>query len=356
MDSLEYWVEEVKKTYGEVKMLVIRQTESIIEYIGSRDDYSLNRITSHFERCLDYNVLNGKMTRGATVPLTVFLVSRESQDLEIFHQACMVGVALEMVQASFLVLDDIMDNSTTRRNKPCWYLAESKAHAINDGLFLENSVYCVIRKVFQNSPSKMLDILNLMSSTILSTVVGQSLDVDTLNFPEDFTEPRYLGIVRAKTAGYSFLLPIQLGLVIADQQVHLKEDDTSQLSQICMRLGEYFQIQDDFLDCFGDAEILGKKGTDIEEGKATWLVIQALKHGSNDDRATLEAVFKKTLRDSADVQAVKQVYLSVGIPKIFQSYEQEARETINVLLDSLDKEFLKVACKKLFEKIHKRQK
>ncbi len=59
-------------------------------------------------------------------------------------------------------------------------------------------------------------------------------------------------------------------------------------SSILLPLGEYFQVQDDFLDCYGAPEVIGKIGTDIEDNKCSWLIVQALDRASPEQRALLE--------------------------------------------------------------------
>ena len=70
-------------------------------------------------------------------------------------------------------------------------------------------------------------------------------------------------IVKYKTSYYSFYLPVALGLILAG---HGQEKTLQRCEEICLAMGEYFQIQDDYLDCFGDPAVIGKVGTDIQVG------------------------------------------------------------------------------------------
>lgn len=152
----------------------------------------------------------------------------------------------------------------------------------------------------------------------MNTVIGQGLDLLTppkvvKNEPFDFknyNEDQYNSIVKWKTAFYSFCLPIQSALYLAsidNTDVHEK------CKEILIEMGVFFQIQvrnkltiksyengkksqnyyykflqDDFLDCYGDPKVTGKVGTDIEESKCSWLVIQALKRVNAEQRLILE--------------------------------------------------------------------
>merc|ERR1712070_379111 len=86
-------------------------------------------------------------------------------------------------------------------------------------------------------------------------------------------------------------------------------------------MGIFFQAQDDYLDYFGDPTMIGKVGTDIEEGKCTWLLTDALARCDSSQRNVLASCVGQ--RDSASVEAVKEVYRAVGVEESFQAYEQE---------------------------------
>merc|ERR1711924_347243 len=88
-----------------------------------------------------------------------------------------------------------------------------------------------------------------------------------------YTLDAYRNIVVYKTAFYSFYLPVACGMVLAGV------DDPAAFEKaksICIQMGEYFQVQDDYLDNYGAPEVIGKIGTDIEDNKCSWLICQAL--------------------------------------------------------------------------------
>jgi len=81
-------------------------------------------------------------------------------------------------------------------------------------------------------------------------------------------------IVKYKTSFYTFVAPIQASMLVAgmkDEKLFL------QVESLMIQFGEYFQIQDDYIDCFGDPAVTGKIGTDIIEAKCSWLFVQAMK-------------------------------------------------------------------------------
>ena len=121
------------------------------------------------------------------------------------------------------------------------------------------------------------------------TEIGQLLDLTSADLDTDeFKLELHTKIVKYKTAFYSFYLPVALGMVLSgiqDPRLYSTAQD------ILVDIGVYFQVQDDFLDGFQDPEILGKKGTDIEDRKCSWLVIQALQRCSRTQRAHLKVFF-----------------------------------------------------------------
>lgn len=110
------------------------------------------------------------------------------------------------------------------------------------------------------------------------TLVGQSLDTQTANTNVDnFTMERYKRIVANKTSYYTFYLPVALAMHMSGKT---DPEIFRQAKTILLEMGHFFQVQDDFLDCFGDPQITGKIGTDIQEGKCTWLSVLFMQRAS----------------------------------------------------------------------------
>lgn len=85
------------------------------------------------------------------------------------------------MQASFLVADDIMDSSETRRGRPCWYKLKDVGYsAVNDAFMLENTAYHLLRKHFRNE-TYYADLLSMVQEVVFKTTLGQSLDTQTSN-------------------------------------------------------------------------------------------------------------------------------------------------------------------------------
>lgn len=212
---------------------------------------------------MDYNVPGGKLNRGLTViavhrTLTQANQNRDLTDTEI-AKASVLGWALEFLQAFFLVADDVMDASQTRRGQPCWYKNEHvKMIAINDSFLLESYVFTMIKKHFSHE-DYYLQLVELFIQVIQQTEFGQLLDLTSQDENvvdlTKFSLERYQKIVKYKTAFYTFYLPVAIGMITSG----VKEKGAYDLARtICCQMGEYFQIQDDYLDCYGDPAVIGK--------------------------------------------------------------------------------------------------
>lgn len=289
-------------------------------------------------RLFDENVPGGKLNRGATVVETVRLIcgSQQTCDEQLLFKAGILGWCIEMLQAFFLIEDDIMDQSETRRGKICWYKRnEVGLDAINDGCLTESLVFQLLRKFFAHEYFYN-ELVEIFQDVTFQTEIGQHLDLttQTKNEPIDldkFTLARYQLIVKNKTAYYSFYLPIYLGFVLA--QVSSSTDIFSRAREICLEMGEYFQIQDDFLDCYGAPEVIGKIGRDIEEAKCSWLIVQALARADENQKEIIRRCYGKNV--PSDVASVKQVFNELNLKQIYAEYEAETVRLIQAKIDAL---------------------
>ncbi len=233
------------------------------------------------------------MNRGLTVVHAFQSIKGDAPiTREELHDAALLGWCVEWLQAFFLVADDMMDESETRRGQPCWYKQpDVKLVAINDSFLLKSHIYLLLRKHFKSSrPAMYMDILDLFLDTTVQTELGQLLDLTSnpMDGPTDldrFTIERYMYIVKYKTAFYSFYLPVALALVLSGKA---SEANLATAKDILVEMGTYFQVQDDYLDCYGAPEVIGKIGTDIKDNKCSWLVVQALDKATPEQKALLK--------------------------------------------------------------------
>lgn len=286
-----------------------------------------------FKESMEYNCLGGKLNRGLSVIATLETLVQRSLSSTELEEATMLGWCVEWLQAMFLVADDLMDGSITRRGQPCWYKKEEVGTiAVNDSFLIEACIYKLLKLRFREK-IYYVELLELMHEVTYQTELGQMLDLITA--PEDkvdlskFSLAKYKCIVKYKTAFYSFYLPVALAMLMHGI-TEKKSYDSALL--ILLEMGEFFQIQDDYLDCYGDPKVIGKIGTDIQDNKCGWLIIQALSRANPDQLKVLHDNYAR--KDEINVQWVKAVYLELDIAKVYHDYEDESYARLLSLIDN----------------------
>ncbi|KKA27911.1 hypothetical protein TD95_004455 [Thielaviopsis punctulata] len=329
--------------------------DAILEYCEE-----VNLPKSHqdwFRRNLNANTIGGKYNRGMTVHDSVMLLTGAPLTPEQRFQATALGWMTELLQAFFLVSDDIMDSSVTRRGAPCWYRQEGVGMiAINDAFMLESSIYVLLKKFFRSHPC-YIELVELFHDITMKTELGQLCDL--LTAPEDhvdlnnFSLDKHSFIVIYKTAWYSFYLPVALALF----QLNIATPkNLKQAQDVLIPLGEYFQVQDDYLDNFGDPEHIGKIGTDIQDNKCSWLINVALSKATPEQRALLDENYGR--KDAAKEAVIKKIYAEMGLEQMYHDYEEKRSAQIREAIEAVDEsEGLKKSILHAFlKKIYKRTK
>jgi len=317
---------------------------------------------------LDYNVPGGKLNRGMSVVDTAEILKGAALDDDEYFKAAVLGWGVELMQAFFLVSDDIMDTSITRRGQPCWYRAPAVGMiAINDAIMLEGAIYFLLKKHFRSEPC-YVDLLELFHDTTYQTEMGQLIDLITA--PEDevdlnrFSLDKHRLIVLYKTAYYSFCLPVALAMYMSGVPAsYTHEGKTIEPYKVALSillpLGEYFQIQDDFLDFSAPPDLLGKIGTDIVDNKCSWCVNTALALATPEQRKVLDENYGR--KDPAAEARVKEVFEAVGVRERYAKYEADVYGRLNDLITGIPESAERGTLKReiftsFLEKIYKRTK
>uniref|UniRef100_A0A7N0UY84 Farnesyl diphosphate synthase n=1 Tax=Kalanchoe fedtschenkoi TaxID=63787 RepID=A0A7N0UY84_KALFE len=307
------------------------------------------------DRMLDYNVPGGKLNRGLSV-IDSFKYLKEGKELteEEILLASVLGWCIEWLQAYFLVLDDIMDNSHTRRGQPCWFRVPKVGMiAVNDGLLLRNHIPRILKKHFKPKPY-YVDLVDLFNEVEFQTASGQMIDlITTIEGEKDLSKyslSLHRRIVQYKTAYYSFYLPVACALLLAGEKL----ESHVNVKNILVDMGIYFQVQDDYLDCFGDPEKIGKIGTDIEDFKCSWLVVKALELCNAGQKKVLSDHYGKD--NPEDVAKVKALYNELNLQGVFADYEASTYEKLITSIESHPSKAVQALLKSFLAKIYKRQK
>lgn len=295
----------------------------------------------HLKRMAEYNVPHGKLNRGLLVleAYKEMIKGRVEPDANLESVFC-VGWCVEWLQAFFLVADDVMDSSLSRRGQPCWFRQPNIGlMAVNDALILKSSLNLIIKKRFDQQCLKLSAALgDLFREVETATEIGQLLDMSNNHeaIPDSELLQHYHLITKYKTSLYSFYLPFACAYLLAHHNRSPLPDLQSELAaerEILLQIGHLFQVQDDILDVYGDPEITGKIGRDIEEGKCTWLRCRSLASDmalSDPDRLLIKT--------SRDTEKVKQIYDRLNMKAVFDRFEAETTARIAASISNLPKQ------------------
>lgn len=217
---------------------------------------------------------------------------------EIIPDAFDVATAIELFHNFSLIHDDIMDKAPLRRGKPTVHAKYGEATAILAGDVMFAQAYDYLTKVKLDYVQKIIQLFNKTSKEVCE---GQQLDMD-FEKKETVTVAEYLNMITLKT---SVLLAasLKLGALLGGAG----EGNQQHLYEFGKHLGIAFQVQDDYLDAFGDPEKFGKQvGGDILSNKKTFLLIRALETASPAAKKELEKLLQSN--DANKVSNVLQIY------------------------------------------------
>jgi geranylgeranyl diphosphate synthase type II len=167
-------------------------------------------------------------------------------------------------------------------------------------------------RMAQCPKEKLAEVLHLFTETALEIGEGQQYDMEFEN-RTDVTEAEYIEMIRLKT---SVLLAcaVKMGAILADASA----EDADNLYKFGEQIGLAFQLQDDFLDVYGDPAVFGKAiGGDITSNKKTFMLINAFNHATAEQREELTRWITAEQFDAAEkIAAVTRLYNEIGIDRM----------------------------------------
>jgi farnesyl diphosphate synthase len=117
-------------------------------------------------------------------------------------------------------------------------------------------------------------------------------------------------------------------------------------------MGHFFQVQDDYLDCFGDEEVTGKIGTDIQDCKCSWLFVTAVQRCNPDQKKYLLANYG--VNEPTKIEAVKGLYKELELEEVYHNYEEQTYNLICTHIQQMNVELPKGLFLDMLHKIYKR--
>ena len=266
--------------------------------------------------------MGGKRLRPTLLLLAHGLYSENTDE------AVSAAIGLETYHNHTLLHDDLMDHADMRRGQLTVHKKWNENTAVLSG---DTMLILAFQLIMQCGCRREADVLRLFARTAQEICEGQQYDV---NFEQrtDVTEAEYIEMIRLKT---SVLLACatKMGALIADAP----DADAEVLYRFAEKIGLAFQLQDDYLDVYGDPAVFGKKiGGDILCGKKTFLLINALQRSSEAERDVLLALLNdQELPATEKIQAVTDIYNRLDIPQLtlaaINRFYSEAHEEISRL-------------------------
>lgn len=287
--------------------------------------------------------LGGKRIR----PLLMLLTYQMYDDK--FDEVLPAATAIEVYHNFTLLHDDLMDKSDVRRSKPTVHKVWDANRAILSGDAMLILSYHLLAKVPSEKLAKVLDVFNTATLEICD---GQQYDID-FESRLDVTIEEYIQMISLKTA-VLLANSMKIGAIISGAP----EEDVELIYDFGLNIGLAFQLQDDYLDVYGDAAVFGKEiGDDIICNKKTYMLIQALSLASGSDKdELLKWVTAEEFNSEDKIEAVTTIYNKVGIDKIchdeMNQYYERAISSLAAVSVSEDK---KIGLKKIAKELMARK-
>ena len=294
--------------------------EAFIEYLNAYVE--LKEPKNLYEPVNYILQLGGKRLRPVLT-----LMTAEIFDCD-YKQALDAALSVEVFHNFSLVHDDIMDDAPLRRGQTTVH----EKWDLNTGILSGDAMLIMAYQLFENyEPKQFLDLAKLFSKTALQVCEGQQYDVD-FETREDVTVLEYLKMIEYKTA-VLVGAAMKMGAIVANAS----QDCQDSIYNFGRHLGIAFQLQDDYLDAFGDPKTFGKQvGGDIIENKKTYLYLKALDFSNSEDKLQLERLYSVSPNDPSDkIETVKQLFVSSGSAEATKREIENYTKNAFSVLDSL---------------------
>lgn len=242
----------------------------------------------------------------------------------ILTNAC----GLETYHNFTLLHDDLMDKADMRRGNPTVHVKWSNNAAILSG---DTMLVLAFQRMAQCDEKYLKQVLDCFTTTTLEIDEGQQFDME-FETRDDVREEEYIEMIRLKT---SVLLAcaLKIGAILAGAS----EEDQQNLYRFGEQIGLAFQLQDDYLDVYGDPKVFGKNiGGDITSNKKTFMLINAMLRAEGNDKAELMRWINATDFDRNEkVKAVTTLYNKLGIDTLakekIEYYFNESRKYLDAV-------------------------
>lgn len=294
------------------------------EFIAYLDSKKLTKEPRNLYEPITYILnLGGKRLRPVLVLLTAEIFETD------YRKALDAALAIEVFHNFSLVHDDIMDDAPVRRGATTVH----EKWDINTGILSGDAMLIMAYQLFENyEPTVFRKLAMLFSKTALEVCEGQQYDVD-FESRDDVMLPEYLKMIEYKTA-VLVAAALKMGAIVAGAPEQAQED----MYDFGLNLGIAFQLQDDYLDVFGDPKTFGKQiGGDIIENKKTYLYLKAMSADSQEVKKELEHLYSIQPKETeTKVNAVRAIFKKTNADRATQAAIVDYTEKAFEILEKLD--------------------
>jgi geranylgeranyl diphosphate synthase type II len=266
--------------------------------------------------------LGGKRLRPVLTLMTADIFNGD------YRNALNAALGIEVFHNFSLVHDDIMDDAPLRRGQKTVH----EKWNINTGILAGDAMLIMAYQLFESyEPETFKSLTTLFSKTALEVCEGQQYDVD-FETRNDVSIPEYLKMIEYKTA-VLVAAAMKMGAIVANAS----ETDQHNIYEFGKNLGIAFQLQDDYLDAFGDPKTFGKQvGGDIIENKKTYLYLKALEFANPAEKEYLLKLFnEKPVDPLFKIEQVKTLFLTTKSAEATQKEIENYTNKAYAVLDTL---------------------
>ncbi|GGG34571.1 polyprenyl synthetase family protein [Bizionia arctica] len=300
---------------------VLFYQEAFVSYLNT---FTIKRQPESLYNPINYILkLGGKRLRPVLTLMTAEIFECD------YKKALDAALSIEVFHNFSLVHDDIMDDAPLRRG-------EETVHEkwdLNTGILSGDAMLIMAYQLFENYDASIFQALaKLFSKTALEVCEGQQFDVD-FETRDDVSIPEYLKMIECKTA-VLVGAAMKMGAIVAEAS----EEDQDVIYEFGKNLGIAFQLQDDYLDVFGDPNTFGKQvGGDIIENKKTYLYLKAVEFSEANKKTELQHLYSLNTTDHSEkINTAKQIFITSGSADATQKAIENYTKKAFLVLEKLD--------------------
>ena len=303
-------------------MLAIEEYQQ--HFITYLKKYAISKEPKNLYQPVQYILnLGGKRLRPVLTLMTAEIFKAS------YNNALNAALSIEVFHNFSLVHDDIMDDAPLRRGKQTVH----EKWDVNTGILSGDAMLIMAYQLFENYDAITFQALaKVFSKTALEVCEGQQYDVD-FETRTDVTIAEYLKMIEYKTA-VLVGAAMKMGAIVAGASVK----DQNDIYEFGKNLGMAFQLQDDYLDAFGDPKTFGKQvGGDIIENKKTYLYLKALEFLNENDKMKLQQLFSSNPKEvSIKIESAKQFFKKSGSAQATKQAIEAYTKNAFLVLENLE--------------------